>query len=279
MEFFRLTNGLLIPKIIFGTSPLLGSDLIIPIKEVHKLGCNGFDTAYLYNNEADIATAFNEMTYNRSELFVSSKICATQFNGRSRFLHLDRKSVAKCYNESCKRIGVDFLDCYLLHSPFNGYIKAYKQLIKLYQKGSVKCIGISNANIEQLEPLVNETDVKPHVNQVELHPFNQQNDLHRYCQQNGIQLQAYSPFGGGKIVNELLTNKTLCDIANHKHKTVFQVILRWIIQRGIVAIFNSKNHYAENLDIFDFSLSEDEMKAISQLDRKENVHNYAYSIH
>lgn len=278
MEFVTLRNGVQMPIIGYGTWPLKGDILTKAFEYSYNAGCRLYDTANLYENESDLGKAISYCT-SRNSLFLTSKIQAVQYHGRKRYLYLNRKSVSAAYVKSCKKLNTCYLDLYLLHSPFKGYLKAYGELLNLYKKGKVKAIGVCNCNIDNLKDIYSEYREYPMVNQIELHPFNQQHEILEFCSSNNIQVEAYSPFAHGAIMKELMDNKVLINLATAHNRTITQIILRWLVQLNIVVIPRSTNkkHIEENYNVFDFHLSEKEMEMIKSLDRKEAHSRFAKS--
>ena len=269
MEYATLRNGVKIPMVGFGTYPLKGDDLIETLRITSEAGYTLYDSAYLYQNESDIGKCIDLGILNRNNTIITSKIQGIQYSGRRRFLYLDKISVNKAYKRSCKKFNTNQLDIYLLHSPFKRYVNAYKELIQLYNDKKVKVIGVSNFNESELELLYKECGEYPMINQIELHPFNTMKGIISYCKKHNIQVEAYSPFGRGNLVSEIMNNPHLKDIALRHNKTVGQVVLRWIIQQGIIAIPRSTNpeRINQNIDIFNFALTDEEMLYIDSLNQ------------
>ena len=273
MEYVHLSNGVSIPQIGFGTYPLKGENLKSALSSAKNAGYVLFDTAYLYKNEKEIGEFLANSNVDRNSVFLTSKLQGIQYIGRKRFLYLDKVSVQKAYKHSCKRLHTDYLDLYMLHSPFTGYCQAYRELINLYEAGKVRAIGVSNFNVEELSGLRQNCGIFPLINQIEIHPFNSQKRIIEFCKENNIQVEAYSPFGRGEILNEIMNNGILKNIANVHNKTVGQVVLRWIVQQGVIAIPRSSNceRQKENLDVFDFELTTEEMSLIDSLNQDRGL--------
>ena len=271
MEYVTLRNGVRVPMIGYGTYPLKGENLRKTLQKAYKSGYTLFDSAFLYQNEKDIGGCIANGVLDREKVVLTSKIQGIQYQGRRRYLYLDRVSVAKAYRMACRKFETDQLDIYLLHSPFKGYTKAYKELMYLYKQNKVKVIGVSNFNELELDYLYHECGEYPMINQIELHPYNTMKSLVAYCKKHGIQVEAYSPFGRGNIVEEILNNSFLQEIATSHGKTVGQVVLRWIVQQGIITIPRSTNEerMKQNLDVFDFTLTGSEMAYIDSLNQNK----------
>ena len=269
MEYVTLRNGFKLPMIGFGTFPLKGEQLENALRLTSEAGYRLYDSAHLYKNEQDIGQCLKKGIINRENVILTSKVQGLQFSGRRRWLYLDKITVSKAYRMSCRKFGLDSLDIYLLHSPSKGYIKAYKELMQLYDEHKVKVIGVSNFDVQQLESLYQGCGEYPMINQIELHPYNTMQDIVAFCKEHNIQVEAYSPFGRGNIVSEIMENPQLNEIAKTHNKTVGQVVLRWIVQQGIVTIPRSTNveRIKQNLDVFNFSLSDSEMQYIFSLNQ------------
>ena len=272
MEYVTLRSGLRLPMIGFGTFPLRGEELKAVLRLTAEAGYELYDSAFLYKNEADIGACLKEGILRRESVVLTSKIQGIQYTGRRRWLHLDRVSVRKAYRLACRKFATESLDLYLLHSPFDGYTKAYKELIDLYQVGGVKAIGVSNFDVQQLRALYEACGEYPMLNQIELHPFNAMEEIVGFCQEHDIQVEAYSPFGRGNLVGAIMGNERLKEIGAAHGKTVGQVVLRWIVQQGIVTIPRSTNagRIRQNLEVFDFALSNREMAYIDSLNQDKS---------
>lgn len=271
MEYATLWNGFKLPMIGFGTFPLRGKELETVLGMTACAGYQLYDSAFLYKNEADIGACISKGILRREEIVLTSKLQGIQYLGRRRWLYLDRVSVKSAYRKACDRFCTNHLDLYLLHSPFKGYARAYKELIQLHQKGKVHAIGVSNFNVQELQSLYSECGEYPMLNQIELHPYNTMKEIVTFCREHAIQVEAYSPFGRGNLVSELLNNPQLRKIADKHGKTVGQVVLRWIVQQGIIAIPRSTNagRIRQNLQVFDFVLEESEMAYIDSLNQNK----------
>nr|WP_244163106.1 aldo/keto reductase [Paenibacillus pectinilyticus] len=242
-----------------------GPEVVQAVKSAMKLGYRSIDTAAIYGNEASVGQGIREgmaaYGISREELFVTSKVWNAD---------LGYEATLAAYEASLAKLGLDYLDLYLIHWPVQGkYVDAWRALETLYQEGRVKAIGVSNFQIHHLEDVMGSGKIKPMVNQVELHPLLAQTDLHQFCLANGIQLEAWSPLMQG----QLLDNPILKGIAEHHGKSIAQVILRWDFQRGIVTIPKSTKEHRilENGSIFDFELTNDDMTAIQGMNENLRV--------
>lgn len=269
MKYVTLRNGCKLPYVGMGTYPLRGEELISNIKMAIEAGYELFDTAGAYHNEKDLGDALNACSSDISKIVLTSKVNWLQLRGRKRYLYLNRETVRSAYRHSCKKLGVDKLDLFLLHQPFDGFCEAYKEMIRLYEEGRVKAIGVCNFDNDELKKLYDSCGQFPMVNQTEISPVNSFKDIIHFCQDNEIQVEAYSPFGRGNLVKELMTNPILIEIANNHSKAVGQVVLRWIVQQGIIVIPRSTNfeRMKQNLDIFDFELEDNEMFLIDGMNQ------------
>lgn len=267
MEFEKLSNGVSIPMLGFGTYQLEKSDVAASIKEALDAGYRHFDCAHLYGNEAEVGQAFKDYGIDRSELFITSKVWNTD-QGYDKTL--------AAFDQTIKDLQVDYLDLYLIHWPlddnFQLTLDTWKALEKIYADGKAKAIGVSNFTEAQIKEVFAMAKVKPMVNQIERHPYKTQEALGTFDKDNGIVNEGYSPIGHGHMI---LEDKTINKIAKNHGKSPAQVVLRWQIDTGYVIFPKSSNidHVKANIDIFDFNLSDDEIKAISALDQDKHL-NY-----
>lgn len=256
-----LNNGVRMPWLGLGVFQLEGErDVVNAVREALRVGYRSIDTAALYRNERGVGRAIRESGVLREEIFVTTKV----WNDDMR-----RDRVEAAFDESLERLGLDYVDLYLLHWPIKGKIVAsWNVLERLYRQKRVRAIGVSNYMIPHLEELLAAAEVVPAVNQIEFHPYLQSRTLHEYCRGKEIRLEAWSPL---MQAGPLLQNPMLAEIAKHHGKTVAQVILRWDLQGGVVTIPKSAKpaRIAENANLFDFRLSEAEMKAICALERNQ----------
>ena len=261
-----LYNGVNMPWFGLGVFKVEeGPELVNAVRTAIQHGYRSVDTAAIYGNEEGVGQGIREgleaAGIKREDLFVTSKVWNAD---------LGYESTMKAYEESLRKLGLEYLDLYLIHWPVEGkYIEAWKALETLYKEGRVKAIGVSNFQIHHLERLMKETEIKPMVNQVEYHPRLTQKELQSYCQANGIQLEAWSPLMQG----QLLDQEELRNIADKHHKSIAQIILRWDLQNGVVTIPKSTKEHriTENAAIFDFELSVEEMQRIDSLNQDHRV--------
>ncbi|MGP4039387.1 aldo/keto reductase [Gracilibacillus sp. D59] len=259
-----LHNGVKMPW--FGLGVFLveeGEEVYNSVKWALEHGYKSIDTAAVYGNEEGVGKAIKDSGIPREELFITSKL----WNGDQGY-----EETIQALETSLNKLGLEYLDLYLIHWPvpeLNKYKESWKAMEKLYNDGKIRAIGVSNFKEHHLEDLINNSQVVPMVNQVEYHPHLQQRSLHEFCKNHNIQLEAWSPLKQGKILDD----PTLTDIAKHHGKSTAQVILRWDLQQEVVTIPKSvKQHRIhDNADIFDFELSEEEMKLIHDMNKDERV--------
>ncbi|MDI7741118.1 aldo/keto reductase [Lysinibacillus fusiformis] len=261
-----LHNGVKMPWFGLGVFKVEeGPELVNAVKSAIKNGYRSIDTAAIYGNEDGVGKGIQEglaeAGISREEVFVTSKVWNSD---------LGYESTIAAFETSLAKLGLEYLDLYLIHWPVEGkYKDAWRALETLYKEGRVKAIGVSNFHIHHLEDLMKDADIKPMIDQVELHPRLTQKELQAFCKENGIQLEAWSPLMQG----QLLDNETLQEIANKYNKSVAQVILRWDVQNGVVTIPKSTKEHriAANADIFDFELTKEDMAVIDSLNQNTRV--------
>lgn len=259
MEYVTLNNGIKMPKAGFGVFQIKDqNECEQVVLDAIETGYRLIDTAQSYGNEEAVGKAIKKAPVDRSELFITTKVWITNYG-------YDKAKAS--VEESLKKMQLDYLDLVLLHQPFKDYHGAYRALIDLYHEGKIKAIGVSNFYPDRLVDLCLDTDVIPAANQVEVNPFHQQDQALTYNQKYGVQMQAWAPFAEGK--NGIFTNETLMEIGKKYHKSVGQVILRWLVQRGIVPLAKTvrKERMQENIDIFDFELSQEDMETIAAMNK------------
>lgn len=261
-----LHNGTKMPWLGLGVFKVEeGQELVNAVKTAIAYGYRSVDTAAIYGNEVGVGQgvreAVEETGIAREDLFITSKVWNSE---------LGYESTIAAYEESLTKLGLDYLDLYLIHWPVAGkYKEAWRALETLYKEGRVKAIGVSNFQIHHLEDLMKDAEIKPMVNQVEYHPRLTQKELQAFCQQQDIQLEAWSPLMQG----QLLDITDLQEIADKYGKSVAQVILRWDLQNGVITIPKSTKEHriAENATVFDFELTADDMKRIDSLNQNHRV--------
>ncbi|QNK90503.1 aldo/keto reductase [Sporosarcina sp. resist] len=261
-----LHNGVKMPWLGLGVFKVEeGQELINAVKTAITHGYRSVDTAAIYGNEVGVGQgireAVKETGIGREDLFITSKVWNSE---------LGYASTIAAYEESLTKLGLDYLDLYLIHWPVAGkYKEAWRALETLYKEGRVKAIGVSNFQIHHLEDLMKDAEIKPMVNQVEYHPRLTQKELSGFCRKQDIQLEAWSPLMAG----QLLDNTDLQEIADKYGKSIAQVILRWDLQNGVITIPKSTKEHriAENATVFDFELTADDMKRIDSLNQNHRV--------
>ncbi|MFT8930639.1 MAG: aldo/keto reductase [Sporolactobacillus sp.] len=257
-----LRNGVTMPGLGLGVWHVPnGSTVIHSVINALEAGYRLIDTAEHYHNEEGVGEAIRQSGISRDQVFITTKL----WNADQGF-----ESTLQAFNKSLKKIGLDYLDLYLIHWPLSGiYQESWKALVKLYQEGWVRAIGVSNFHPHHIESLKEVSDFLPLVDQVELHPLLSQVPIRNYCAAQAIQIEGYSPLGTGSV----LDNPVIKEIGIKYQKHPAQIILRWSIQNEVVTIPRStqKTHIGANADIFDFSLGPDDMQAIDALN--ENKRN------
>lgn len=263
MEYVTLNNGIQMPILGYGVFMLTGEECEECVVNAINAGYRLIDTAQAYYNEEAVGKAIAKCGVPREELFITTKVWLTE--------HSYDKARASVL-ESMRKLQTEYLDLVLIHQAIGNYYAAYQALEDLYKEGKLRAIGISNFSAERMADLVAFTDVKPVVNQVECHPYFQQEFLHGWTQKLDIQMEAWGPLGECRLI-QLLRSPLLLHIAQRYKKSVAQVILRYNVQRGIVVIPKSSHieRMKENIDIFDFTLSEEDMKAIKTLDENRSL--------
>jgi diketogulonate reductase-like aldo/keto reductase len=257
----RLNNGVEIPRLGLGVyqSPP-GRITQRVVRYALKIGYRHIDTAYLYGNELDVGKALQDSGIHRDEVFITTKLWNTRDVGYD--------SAVRACKESLHRLGLTYMDLYLIHWPVQGIgnntIEIWKAMVDLLREGKARAIGVSNFAIDDLKQILDDSDVVPAVNQVEFHPFLYQNDLLSFCKKNGIQLEAYSPLTRSKRLN----HPNIMDIAKkYDNKTPAQILIRWSLQHNLVVIPKSvhEERILENSQVFDFELEEEDMKNLDSL--------------
>ena len=262
MKYVTLRNGVIMPKLGFGVFQVSGDETARCVSDAIEVGYRHIDTAQSYMNESEVGQGIRDSGIDRGELFVTTKVWIEHYGYAQ-----TRESVER----SLRRLGLDYLDLVLLHQPFADVYGSWRALEELYQEGKVRAIGVSNFNPVRLADLAAFNEVAPMVNQVETNPFHQQIAAHENMVARHVQHEAWAPFGEGR--GGMFANPVLSRIAEAHGKSVAQVVLRWLMQRDVVALAKSthKERMAENLDIFDFTLTEAEMQSIATLDTSTSL--------
>lgn len=258
MQKVKLNNGVEMPILGFGVFQVTDlAECERSVVDAIETGYRLIDTAQSYMNEAAVGKAIKRSNVAREDLFITTKLWI-QSNGY--------EGAKKAFENSLKKLQLDYLDLYLIHQPFGDVYGEWRAMEELYKEGKVRAIGVSNFQPDRLIDLIIHNEIVPAVNQVETHPFHQQHDAHQFMIDNNVQIESWGPFAEGK--NDIFRNELLTAIGEKYNKSIAQIILRWLIQRGVIAIPKSirKERMAENLNIFDFDLSAEEMEKIKQLD-------------
>ena len=262
MQEITLNNGVTIPILGFGVFQIPAAETKQAVLDAIAAGYRHFDTAQAYANEKEVGQAIAESGLPREEFFITSKVW------------LDNYGYEKAYQsvlDSLEKMGLDYLDLMLLHQPFSDYYGAYRALEDLYREGKLRAIGVSNFYPNRLSDLAAFTEITPQINQVETHPFNQQIFAQENMAKNKVQIESWATFAEGR--NGIFTNPILEEIGRKYGKSTAQVMVRWQVQRGIVCLTKTvkPERMKENLDVFDFELSDADMKAIAGLDTKTSL--------
>lgn len=262
MEYVSLNNGVKMPSIGFGVFQITDKEECERVVlDAIDVGYRLIDTAQAYGNEEAVGEAIAKSSVPREELFITTKVWISNSG---------YEKAKASIESSLKKMNLDYLDLVLIHQPVNDYYGTYRAMQDLYKEGKIKAIGVSNFYPDRLVDLALFNEVKPAVNQIEINPFHQQLDAQTFNQKYNVQLQAWAPFAEGK--NGMFENQDLKTIGEKYNKSVAQVILRWLLQRGIVPLAKTvnKERMLQNIDIFNFELNEDDMKKIASLDKKES---------
>lgn len=250
-----LNNGTKMPQLGFGTWPLKGRTATKSVRTAIQNGYRLIDTAQIYENEAAVYKGIIESGIDRKEIFITTKISPYS---------MQEHTVREYLDKSIEALGGEYIDLVLIHGPIQNEIKQTWEILEEYvEQGKIRSIGISNFKQKHIDSLLEYAKIKPVINQIEINPYNIQQDLTDYSFKKNIQVEAWSPLASGKI----LKNKKLIELAKKYHKSPAQIILRWDIQKGIITIPRSNNpkYIAENINIFDFELSEEDMSIINEL--------------
>lgn len=254
-----LNNNIKMPVLGFGTLYLKDSVGENSVAQAILLGYRLFDTATIYGNEEAVGKGIQKSGIDRNELFITTKLWVSD---------MGYESTKIAFEKSLEKLGLDYVDLYLIHRPRGDVQGSWKAMEELYKSGKIKAIGVSNFDAAQLAKLMSYAEIKPAVNQIEMNPFFQQPELQKDIEKHGVKVEAWSPFAQGR--NGLFTNEILIEIGKKYNKTAAQVTLRWLLQRDAIVIPRTSNldYMKENLDIFDFKLSKSDMKKIATLDLK-----------
>ncbi|MDQ1914594.1 aldo/keto reductase [Paenibacillus sp. GD4] len=263
MQTVTLNNGVKMPILGFGVYQIPDAvECENAVYEALSAGYRLIDTAAGYLNEEAVGHAVKRSGVPREELFITTKIWVQDAGYESAKL---------AFAKSLKKLQLDYLDLYLIHQPFGDYYGTWRAMEELYREGKIKAIGVSNFMPDRLMDLIVHNEIVPAVNQIETHPFYQQTENGAFLKEQGVQHQSWAPFAEGR--NNLFSNEVLTSIAKKHNKSVAQIVLRWLVQREVVVIPKSihKERIVENFDIFNFTLSVDDMERISALDTRKSL--------
>jgi 2,5-diketo-D-gluconate reductase A len=262
MQKITLNNGVEMPILGFGVFQVSDpKECERSVSDALQVGYRSIDTAASYMNEEAVGNAIRSSGVDRHEIFVTTKLWVQDAG---------YDSTRKAFDKSLAKLQLDYLDLYLIHQPYGDVYGSWRAMEDLYREGKVRAIGVSNFHPDRIMDLIIHNEVIPAVNQIETHPFCQQVETQRFLQENGVQIESWGPFAEGK--NDLFSNELLAAIGSKYDKSVAQVVLRWLIQRGVVVIPKSvnKERIAQNFNVFDFELTPEDMGAIATLDRRES---------
>jgi 2,5-diketo-D-gluconate reductase A len=260
MQTVKLNNGVEIPTLGFGVFQITDlTECARCVVDAIQAGYTHIDTAASYQNEEGVGRGIKQSGVAREKLFITTKLWI-QRNGY--------EGTPRAFENSLKRLQLDYIDLYLIHQPFGDVYGEWRAMEELYQQGKVRAIGVSNFHADRIMDLMVHNKITPAINQIEVNPFHQQIDTQKFLQDNGVQVEAWAPFAEGR--NNIFQNEVLQSIAAKHQKSVAQVILRWLVQRGIVALSKTthKERMIENISVFDFELGPEDLAAITTLDTK-----------
>lgn len=262
MEFSKLNNGIEMPMLGIGTFLLKPQEAYESVLAALQDGYRLIDTANIYNNEVSVGRAIKDSGISGDEIFVSTKLWPSEYSNPS------------AVEETLKRLDLDYIDLLFIHQPTENWREGYKQLIQAYKTGKIRAIGVSNFEGSYIKALLSEFDVAPQVDQVECHPFFPQDELRGILHSEDVKIMSWYPLGGKGKTADLLENEIVVRLAEKYKKSPAQIALRWHVQMGFVVIPGSKNpdHIKDNIDIFDFALSPQEMCDMAKLNNGQRHH-------
>ncbi|KAB3539661.1 aldo/keto reductase [Alkaliphilus pronyensis] len=263
MEKFTLNNGIDKPVIGLGTYPMKGNILIETMEKAIELGYSSFDTATAYKNHEEIGEVINNSIVAREEVFITTKLSN---------IHQKHENIEEVLKRSLSILGLKYVDMYLIHWPVPDYfLKSWVELEQLYKKGLVRSIGVCNFHEHHLRDLIEIANILPAINQIELHPLLTQKPLIKFCSKYGIKIEAYSPLA--RMHNYIQNSDILKELADRYQKSIPQIILRWNYQNGVISIPKTQSHHrlSENISIYDFHLSNEEMISIDDINMNFRV--------
>ncbi len=263
MQKVKLNNGLEMPILGFGVFQMTkAGECEEAVHEAIRTGYRLIDTAASYGNETEVGKAIKRIGVAREDLFLTTKLWIEQTG---------YENTKKAFEKSLKNLQSEYLDMYLIHQPYGDVHGSWRAMEELYREGKIRAIGVSNFQPDRLMDLIVFNKVVPAVNQIETHPFNQQTETAHFLKANGVQIESWGPFAEGR--NNLFQNEVLVSLAGKHKKSVAQIVLRWLIQRGVVVIPKSirKERMIENFNVFDFELTTEDMDLIVSLDTKKSL--------
>jgi 2,5-diketo-D-gluconate reductase A len=263
MENIRLNNGVEMPILGFGVYQITdAAECEKSVIDAIEVGYRSIDTAAAYGNEQAVGNAIKKSGVAREELFITTKLWVADAS---------YEKAKKAFETSLKKLQLDYLDLYLIHQPYGDVYGAWRAIEELYAEGKIRAIGVSNFQPDRVMDFIVHQKIVPAVNQIETHPFHQQVEMQKFLEENNIQIESWGPFAEGK--NDIFKNEVLTSIGAKYNKSVAQVILRDLTHRGVVVIPKSvrKERMAENFDVFDFNLSQDDLEAIAKLDTNQSL--------
>lgn len=281
MEQIILNNGLEMPLVGLGTYKIPAEKMTSVIGEAYHLGYRKFDTASYYETEKPLAQALRYNGIHREDVFITTKLNIKYlyffdyWYGKHKIFNVRNfRSITSVVEDSFKNLGTDYVDLFLVHWPWPNFIKLYKVLERFYKEGRIRAIGVCSCLEPHLEALMDSVETIPAVNQIEISPLNTQKDRVKYCVDRGIHVEAMSTFSHYRSITprlEIINNPKIEEIAEKYHKSSPQIILRWLVQQKISVIPRSTNieHLEQNISLFDFALSGEDMKVIDSLDQKK----------
>jgi len=263
MESVKLNNGVEMPILGFGVFQITdAAECEQSVLDAINVGYRSLDTAASYLNEVSVGNAIKKSGVAREDLFITTKLWIQDAG---------YENTKKAFKASLDRLQLDYLDLYLIHQPYGDVYGSWRAMEELYAEGKIRAIGVANFHPDRLIDLILHNKIAPAINQIETHPFHQQIEAQKFLVNNNVQIESWGPFAEGK--NDIFKNELLLSIGKKHNKSIAQVILRWLTQRGVIVIPKSvkKERMAENFNIFDFSLSPEDMESIVTLDTNQSL--------